>query len=618
MSLIPGTRFGPYEIIGPAGAGGMGEVYRARDVRLDRTVAIKVIPAHLCSAPDLKQRFDREAKAISQISHSHICALHDIGSQDGTDFLVLEYLEGETLQQRLQKGPLPLEQVLRYAIEIAGALDTAHHQGIIHRDLKPANIMLTKSGAKLLDFGLARLIPRVSPVEAELTAMTADDRQITEKGTIIGTFQYMAPEQLEGKEADARTDIFAFGAVMYEMLTGKPAFTGRSKASLIAAILSLDPSTISSLQPTAPPALDRVIRTCLAKEPDERFQSAHDLHLQLSWMDPSRDHASPSTTHALRSGISLREKLAWAALLVLVAALLFFAPAYFHTPAGAPTQMVRSSLLPPPDNSFVPYNFAISPDGTRLAFVSLAPDGHTQLWVRSLDAAGAQQLSGTEDAIYPFWAPDNRRIAFFASAKLKVFDLGRSSVQTICDASRGRGGTWNRDDVIVFAPDIVGPLYRVGGSGGVPVPVTKLPRKESGQAHRWPSFLPDGRHFVFLTDWSSTADPQGNGTYIGSLDSGDTSMLSADITGAAHFSSGYLVYVSEHSLLAQPFDLAHLRLTGSVIPLAHQELEQDFSFGSAGFSISENAVVAFRSESDAPSHLVWFDRTGKELVACTN
>src|ERR1022692_2040428 len=284
MPLSAGTKLGPYEVLSAIGAGGMGEVYKARDTRLDRIVAIKVLPTHLADRSELRERFEREAKTIASLNHPHICVLHDIGQQDGIDYLVMEYLEGETLAQRLQKSPLPLEQVLQYAIEIADALDKAHRKGITHRDLKPGNIMLTKSGTKLLDFGLAKLKQEVAPANVQLSQLPTANDPLTAQGTIVGTLQYMAPEQLEGKEVDARTDIFAFGAVVYEMATGKRAFEGKSQASLISAIMSSDPPPMSSLQPMTPPAFDRVVKACLAKEPDERWQTAGDLGRELKWI----------------------------------------------------------------------------------------------------------------------------------------------------------------------------------------------------------------------------------------------------------------------------------------------------------------------------------------------
>src|SRR6267154_1209529 len=318
MAILPGRRLGPYEILSAIGAGGMGEVYRARDARLDRIVAIKVLPAHLADRAELRERFEREARTIASLNHPHICTLYDTGHQDGIDYLVMEYLEGQTLAQRLQKGALPLEQVLQYAIEISEALDKAHRKGVTHRDLKPGNIMLTKTGTKLLDFGLAKLKQEVAPANAQLSELPTANDPLTAQGTIIGTLQYMAPEQLEGKEADARTDIFAFGAVVYEMATGKRAFEGKSQASVISAIMSSDPSPMSSLQPMTPPALDRVVKTCLAKEPDKRFQTAHDVRLQLQWITEGGSAAGLSSPVVARR--KSRERLAWAVAAVSIVA----------------------------------------------------------------------------------------------------------------------------------------------------------------------------------------------------------------------------------------------------------------------------------------------------------
>jgi len=398
--LASGRKLGPYEILAPLGAGGMGEVYRARDTRLDRTVAIKVLPAEFSANPERRQRFEREARIISNLNHPHICTLYDIGYQDGTDYLVLEYLEGEALAARLERGPVPTEQVLRYGIEIADALDKAHRQAVTHRDLKPGNIMLTKSGAKLLDFGLAKarpqpaMLPQPGPSPAAPTASLG----LTAEGTLVGTFHYMAPEQFQGKEADARSDIFALGAVLYEMATGRKAFEGKTPASVMAAILEREPQPITASRPLAPPALDHLVRTCLAKDPEERWQAAHDVKLQLQAI--------------VEAGSQSR-----------------VADSRRQAPPAEP--LLRSSLLPPPNFSFAPYNFAVSPDGARLAFVAVGPDGKDTLWVRALSTSGAQQLNGTEWAMFPFWSPDSRCIGFFAQGKLKTVDIAGGVVK-IC------------------------------------------------------------------------------------------------------------------------------------------------------------------------------------------
>ncbi|MGH9481483.1 MAG: LpqB family beta-propeller domain-containing protein, partial [Terriglobales bacterium] len=426
MNPAPGAQLGPYEIESPLGAGGMGEVYRARDTRLNRTVAIKILPQRLASAPEARQRFEREARAVSSLNHPHICTLYDVGHQDGADFLVMEYLEGEALSKRLEKGPLATPDLLRIAIEIAGALEQAHRQGVIHRDLKPGNIMLTKSGAKLLDFGLAKTAVAPALIDPSNLATMSQPMAgepatpLTAQGTIIGTFQYMAPEQLEGKESDARSDIFAFGATLYEMATARKAFEGKSQASLIAAILERDPPPISSLQPMSPPALDRVVRTCLAKDPDERFQSAHDLKLQLEWIrDAGSQAVLPAPIVAHRQH---RERIAWGAAAALAVSAAWFAVGYFLR-APQPARVIVAQIAAPAGATFALWGVspgmpALSPDGNQLAFVAGTPDGKRQLWVRPLDSPDARALEGTDSAARPFWSPDSRSLGYFTGGKL--------------------------------------------------------------------------------------------------------------------------------------------------------------------------------------------------------
>ena len=594
MHLSSGARLGPYEIVAPVGAGGMGEVYRAKDTRLDRTVAIKVLPAHLAGNPELRQRLEREAKTVSSLNHPHICILHDIGHQDGIDYLVMEYLEGDTLAARLAKGPLPLEQALLLAIQVADALEAAHRKGVVHRDLKPANIMLTKSGAKLLDFGLARIDKRIPAEDNTVTA------GLTSPGAILGTFQYMAPEQLEGKNADARTDLFAFGAVLYEMLTGRKAFEGRSQASLISAIMSADPPAIATLRPLTSPMLERVVKTCLAKDPDARWQSAHDVKLELTWLE--QGVGPPAAVSRSRN----RERVVLAIGLVLLATAVLLSVDHFRG-GPQPVQAVRSSLLPPSGYFFQRGNFSVSPDGTRLAFVAVGTDGKYGLWVRTFSSATAQQVNGTDGAMLPFWAPDSRRIGFFADGKLNTVDVGSAAVRILCEAPFGRGGgTWSRDGVIVFAPSIDGPLYRIPESGGTPVPVTGIPRPGSGQRHAWPFFLPDGKHFIY-------SDVLGNGIYVGSLDASPPTVVSSEFAGNVVFAAGHLLYGRDRSLRAQPFDLDRLQTTGRAVSVAEQELEEDPGFLHSEFSVSQNGVLVFQSLADSVSKLIWFDQSGKEL-----
>ncbi|PYQ10648.1 MAG: hypothetical protein DMH00_10485 [Acidobacteria bacterium] len=608
MTLTAGSRLGPYEILTLIGAGGMGEVYKARDTRLDRTVAIKVLPSRLSLSQEARLRFDREAKAVSSLNHPHICTLHDVGQQEGVEFLVMEYLEGETLAARLEKGPLALDQVLRTAIEIASALDKAHRQGLIHRDLKPANVMLTKSGAKLLDFGLAKLQGlEAGSSTAGVSALTTEGRNLTAEGTILGTFAYMAPEQLEGKEADARTDLFALGVLIYEMATGKRAFQGKSQASLISAIMSFDPQPISALQPMTPPALDRVVKVCIAKDPDERWQTSHDVMLQLTFIAEGGPQAASSASVAARRG---RENLGWIVAGVLLLAGLA-AIALYPRQSTPDARVIRLSVSPPEGSTVE--SISVSPDGRRLAFVAMGPDGRTLLWLRPLDSYAAQPLVGTEGAAWPFWSPDNRSLGFFAQGKLKRIDAAGSLLQTLCDASDDpRGGTWNQDGIILFSPNFGSPLHQVSAGGGTSTPVTALDASQAETSHRWPSFLPDGRHFIYLV---RSAQPDHRGIYVASLNSKDARRLVSVESSAAYAAPGYLLFVRERILMAQPFDATKFQISGDSFPVA----EGVGSFGESGptgyapFSASGTGVLAHGSVAARMTQLVWFDRTGQPL-----
>ena len=485
MPLMIGSRLGPYEIQTPLGAGGMGEVYKARDTRLDRTVAIKVLTAHVASDPDLRQRFEREARAVAALNHPHICTLHDIGQQDGIDFLVMEYLEGQTLGERLGKGALPLDQALQYAIQMADALDKAHRKGIVHRDLKPGNVMLTKAGTKLLDFGLAKLGATPAGALAGVSALPTQEG-LTAHGTILGTFQYMAPEQLEGKDADARTDIFAFGTVIYEMLTGKKAFEGKSHASLIGAILKDTPPIISTIEPLTPPLLDHIVGRCLAKDPDERWQSAADLMRDLRLIAGGTAAGAVATGAPVRA--TRRERLAWVSALALVTLIAAGAITWGFRQLPSPPEM-RLEITTPPTGG--PASLAISPDGQKIVFVATS-GGQSTLWLRPLDSTSGRALAGTDGASFPFWSPDNQSVGFFADGKLKRVDVDRGSVQILADAPSGRGGAWSRDGTIIFTPYAGNSaIFRIPATGGTPSALTRTEgTKET--SHRFPQFLPDG------------------------------------------------------------------------------------------------------------------------------
>ncbi|HVE66238.1 MAG TPA: protein kinase, partial [Thermoanaerobaculia bacterium] len=614
MSLSAGTRLGPYELLGPIGAGGMGEVYRAKDTRLERTVAVKVLSSHLAASAESRQRFEREARTISQLSHAHICALYDVGREGETEYLVMEYLEGETLSDRLLKGALPFEQLLRYGVEISDALDKAHRSGIVHRDLKPGNVMLTKSGVKLLDFGLAKAIaPTGLTSGAALTALpTQHGSNLTQEGTILGTFQYMAPEQLEGKEADARTDIFAFGCVLYEMATGRKAFSGASQASLISSIMGSEPPPISTVVPMTPPAFDRVVRTCLAKDPDDRWQTAHDVGMQLKWIQEGGSAAGLPTPVA--AGWKSRERLAWGIAVLLafgtIGALLAAAR---YRRAAVEVGPIRSSILPPPKAAFrllgSSGGIAVSPDGRRLTYSASGPDGKIVLWLRPLDATAEQPLAGTDGASYPFWSPDSRFIGFFADGKLKKIDASGGPALALCEAVEGRGGTW-QGDVILFAKRY-SPILRVSASGGAVAEVTKLDPRGEHTTHRWPEFLPDCNRFLYLRSPIGSENERA-AIFVGTLDGSDDRQLLAASSNPV-YASGYLLYGRDYNLMAQPFDAKRARGTEEAAPIANN-LQYDPVFSRAMFSASQNGVLVFQTGSLVTgSSLVWFDRAGREI-----
>ncbi|MBI3402305.1 MAG: protein kinase [Acidobacteria bacterium] len=623
MPLQPGLRLGPYEIVSPLGAGGMGEVYKARDTRLDRTVAIKVLPASLAADPERKERFEREARAVSALNHPNICTLYDIGeavvgrqssvaspqstatshqppatSGDTIQFLVMELIEGESLADRLTKGPLPLDQVLRLGTEIADALSKAHRQGIVHRDLKPANVMLTKQGSKLLDFGLARVDAPAS--SSSVSFLPTQQKSLTQEGTLLGTFQYMAPEQLEGRDADARTDIFAFGAVLYETVTGRKAFEGKSQASLISSIMSSAPPPIATLQPMTPPALDRVIRTCLNKDADERWQTAQDLAAELKWIaEGGSQVGAPAPVVSRRKS---RERWAWTGAAIFAVASVL-SGARLLTMREAPRLPTRFAIAPPKD---VKLEWPrISPDGRAVAFVGVDSSGKRSIWVRPMDAFEAIHLDGTENVQRPFWSPDSRYLAFFANGQLKKVAASGGPTQLICEFPGGADGSWGRG-VILFDGRTADPVRRVPDSGGVPVVAVKpdAARQEVGTA--WPYFLPDGRHFLFLAN-----NAKGPVTIkVASLDSTDVTVL-VDSESRVEYSSGHLFYVSQRTLMARPFSPDKMAFTGEPFPVTDRIQIQ--SLGLVDFSTSQSGDLAYATDvQEQRNRLMWFDRTGKD------
>jgi Tol biopolymer transport system component len=579
----------------------MGEVYKAKDTRLDRTVALKVLPSHLISDPDLRRRFEREARAISALSHPNICTLFDIGSHEGQEFLVMEYLDGTTLAERLMRGALPLTEVIRIGVEIADALEKAHRLGIVHRDLKPGNIVLTKTGSKLLDFGLAKWMPDDETSFLRRSGDHTTERQpLTAAGMLLGTVPYMAPEQLDGKDIDQRSDIFSLGAILYEMATGVRAFSATSNASLIAAIMRETPVPPSQLRAITPKALESIITVCMHKDPGERFQSAHDVKLALSMLT-----AGPieEIEDARRPAWLLPVSVA----ALVVVTMLVAAAALWLRPRGD-ERRYRFSIAPPVGSAYPSLGegggFALSPDAQRLIFVAATPEGRSFLWLRALDADAPQLLESSEGGEYPFWSPDGRSIAFFADGKLKRMEVPDGPAQTICDAPSGRGGAWGANNEIVFSPSTKTGLFRVNASGGTPVAITKV----DGQvySHRWPALLPDGEHVLYV---AQSLDPARQGLFAASMKSGETKRL-LPVPASAVVAGDHLLYLRDRLLVRQPFDFDDLQLEGEPEVIA----DQIVFFVDRAFvpvSAAENGTIAFRRNATVNMRLAWYGRDGR-------
>jgi Tol biopolymer transport system component len=598
----------------------MGEVYKARDTRLERTVAVKVLATHLTATPELKQRFEREARAISSLNHPHICQLYDVGLQDGTDFLVMEFLEGETLAERVRKGPIAVAELLRTGAEVAEALEVAHRAGIVHRDLKPGNIMLTKAGAKLMDFGLAKpaalgaAASGTAPLlSAARTASGASPMSpLTTAGSIVGTIQYMSPEQIEGKDADARSDVFALGAVIYEMATGKRAFEGKSQISVASAILEKEPEAISSVQPLTPPALEHVVTRAIAKNPDERWQSAADVAGELRWIAANPSSGKISLP-AMAAPKRYRELWAWMPAAVLVMAAIVFAAFYFLR-EPAPGFAIRSEIPAPKDTNFVFLGdnggpAVLSPDGKALAFVASDATGGQRLYVRPLDSLESRVLSGTENAWAPFWSPDGRKIGFFADSKVKVIDAQGGAPIAIAEAPNARGGSWSKNGNIIYAPDYRSPLMIVPASGGTPRQITKLD-EATQTSHRWPFFLPDGKHFLYLA--VSHESPQTSAIFFASLDGKQNTRVTSSLT-QPEYANGELLYVRESELVAQSFDPSSGKLQDDAQQVV-SGVTNDGTTWRAMYTVSANGILAYSgAAANRDTQLGWFDRSGKPL-----
>jgi len=605
MAILPGRRLGPYEILSAIGAGGMGEVYKARDTRLDRTVAIKVLPTHLADRAELRERFEREAKTIASLNHPHICTLFDTGHQDDIDFLVMEYIEGETLAQRLQRGALPIQQVMQFAIEIADALDKAHRKGITHRDLKPGNIMLTKSGTKLLDFGLAKLKQEATPVIPESQLLTMKSA-VTGEGTILGTLQYMAPEQIEAKEVDARTDIFAFGAVVYEMATGRKAFEGKSSASVMAKIMEAEPPSMASLTPMTPPALDRVVKTCMAKDPDERWQTAGDLCRELKWIAEGGSQTAVPAAATVGRARMLRR---WAEVAGVACLVVIVGIAVWILKPTPPKPVTRAVINLPPGDRLVGPNqtaLALSSDGKQLAYAAFR-GATSQIFLRAMDSQEARPISDTDGASEPFFSPDGQWIGFFAGGKLKKISVNGGAAVTLADAGNPVGASWNSQGTIAFDPAGTGSsLLQVLDAGGAPQPLGHFEKGENFQI--WPQFLPGGKAVLFAGG-SSITDGH---VIVRLMATGERRSL---VGGGQpqYATSGHLIYAQGTTLMAVPFDPRRLEIKGTPVPVV-EGVAYSPAYGSSQYSISDTGSLVYVSGASQANQrkMVWVSRNGAE------
>ena len=596
MTVAPGSRLGPYEIVSRLGAGGMGEVFRAKDTRLDRSVAIKVLPAELSRNSQFKVRFEREAKAISQLNHPNICTLYDVGD----DYLVMELLEGENLAERLAKGPLPLADVLRYGAQIAEALDRAHRAGIVHRDLKPGNVMITKAGAKLLDFGLAKSAGLAVDPHSETVQ---HDNSLTQEGTVLGTFQYMAPEQLEAEEADARTDIFALGAVLYEMATGKRAFAGKTRTSLIAAIVGAQPQPISQIIPLTPSALDHVIQKCLEKERDDRWQSAHDVAEELKWIG-----AAPIDEKVTSSRTA---KIATAAAILLALALAGVTAMWLRA-RNAPKPRVAFSLLPP--KGFVITGRILSPDGSAIVFPSRNQTGEGGLWIRRIDQIEATRLTNNPDDRPLAWSPDSKWVAYVNDAEdirqLRKISATGGTPEVILRGIDSVGGVaaWASDGTMILNRNFGEGLRILRPDGSQPAELTKLDRAKRETIHAWPMFLADEKRFLYV---SHTIAEQKNEIWAGSIDGKVRKMiLRADsLLGVAQ---SRLYFVNDGAIFAQPFDEDALQVSGQPRRIVDNVAFDEAGIGSGAW-VANNGALLYQPNHERTVDLSWYDRNGRKI-----
>jgi len=608
--LSVGERLGPLEVLASVGAGGMGEVYRARDTKLGRDVAVKVLPSDLADNPEALSRFKREAQTLASLNHPNIATIYGIEESGGIRALVMELVEGEDLSAMIARGPLPLAEALPIARQIADALEAAHEQGIVHRDLKPANVKVRADGVvKVLDFGLAKALDPTSSSGAEAMNSPTLTAHATQMGVILGTAAYMSPEQARGKPVDKRTDVWAFGAVLYEMLTGERAFKGEDISDTIAAVLRQE-ITLAALPATTPPRLTRLIGRCLERDPKQRLRDIGEARIELARIEAGGADVmdSPAATSA-GSGAGApapsrrRERVAWGAAVSLLALVAVAAIAWALRPLPAPFE-TRLDITTPTTDDVMSLNFAISPDGRRLAYVAAQNGGPPQLWLRRMDQTIAQPLTGTEGAMYPFWSPDSQSVGFFTSTQLRRLDIGNGLLQTVTNAPNGgRGGTWSQEDVILFGAQS-GPLARVPATGGAATTVTTFTPGQN--SHRFPHFLPGGRQFVFYAMGAPA------GIHLGSLDSPASKRLGPADTSAEFVRPNWLLFLRRGTLVARRIDLARGELTGDQVSVADQvSFNPNFSVGA--FSVSSTGSIAYRTGNTATTQLTWVDKSGKTV-----
>ncbi len=615
-TISPNTKIAQYTIVSKIGEGGMGEVYRARDAKLGRDVAIKVLPAALSENADRLNRFEQEAQAAGALNHPNILSIYHIGTHEGAPYIVSELLEGETLRERMAGGALPQRKAIDYALQIAKGLAAAHEKGIVHRDIKPDNVFITADGrVKILDFGLAKL----TSIDGAASQTEVPTRKVnTDPGTVMGTMGYMSPEQLKGQHVDHRSDIFSFGAILYEMLSGKRAFRGDSMAETMSAILREDPPDLSETNRTVSPALELVVHHCLEKNPAERFHSARDLAFALESVSGSATSSGQTTTMPAITATETTAtvgpsrwlnnvRVAWIVAAVLVVGLLTtLGLLYFHRSSSEP-HAVRVSFTPPPELAFndtIPDAAVISPDGQKIAFTATGTDGKNLLYVRNLESTEAKLLPGSENALEPFWSPDSASIAYGSNGKLKRSDLTGANAQVLCDSARMVGGTWSKDGIIVFAPDYRTTVMQVSAQGGEPKPVNMKTDGSEVERHRFPYFLPDGRHFLFFREQK--------GIWSASLDSPEIKQIVADAGVAVYAAPGWLIFLRNEALVAQSFDTGNLALAGEPVPIINSAKNPP---AVRRFSVSDNGVLVWQGPWQRDYQLVWFDREGKQTGA---